>query len=397
MADIEIRPATEEDFPAMATLDGRAFGEPWKDEDVEAFRSVVDLDRFRVATDGPDLVGVAGSFAQELTVPGGAQVSAGGVTWVAVATSHRRRGLLRRLLGVIHEDIDERGEVVAMLLASEGGIYERFGYGIATRFRVCTIDRRATRIDERFVPPDLQVRIVDPHDHLDAIEEIFERYRRGRTGEVRRDAQWVRLRFHEFGTGTTTALHPDGFASWKVTAAWNDGHPAHEVRLLELVAVTPEAHAALWHTVLSIDLAGPIRSVSAVAPDDPLPYLLTNPRALRTNELNDMLWIRPHLVGPLLSARTYGTDDELVIEVDIDGRAQRWRVEGSAEGGTARKVRSRPDLTLDRAALGALCLGGVSATTLQRGRRLVARDSAALRRADAFFGTRPLPHCATGF
>lgn len=92
MPAIEIRTATEDDFPAMIRLDGRAFGEHWKDEDVEAYRPVVDFARFRLAIDGTDLVGIAGSFAQELTVAGDAQVGAGAVTWVSVATTHRRQG-----------------------------------------------------------------------------------------------------------------------------------------------------------------------------------------------------------------------------------------------------------------------------------------------------------------
>ena len=68
-----------------------------------------------------------------MTLPGGAAVPTGGVTWVSVAVTHRRQGLLGRLLEATHEDIDGRGEPLAALTASEGGIYERFGYGIASR------------------------------------------------------------------------------------------------------------------------------------------------------------------------------------------------------------------------------------------------------------------------
>ncbi|MFT3852789.1 MAG: GNAT family N-acetyltransferase [Ilumatobacteraceae bacterium] len=46
---------------------------------------------------------------------------------MGVAATHRRQGLLRRLMDACHDDIDARREPVAMLFASEGGIYERFG------------------------------------------------------------------------------------------------------------------------------------------------------------------------------------------------------------------------------------------------------------------------------
>lgn len=397
MSQISIRTPTDDDLPAMIALDGRAFGEPWTEADVEAFRPVCDLGRFRIAHDGADLIGVAGSWAHELTVPGGGIVRAGGVTWVAVATSHRRRGLLRRLMGAIHDDIAERDEPIATLTASEGGIYERFGYGIATRYRLIEIDRRRAQIADSLVPDGPSPRIVDPGEHVEEMVERFDRYRLGRVGEIARSEAWTRLRLHEFGTGCAAALHPDGFATWKVTPQWNDGHPEHELRLMELVATTPDAHAALWHTVLSHDLVGPVRSRSVMSLDDPLPFLLTDQRALRTTDLNDMLWVRPRDVRAAFEARTFGTDDSFVIEVAFADGVRRFKIEGSPDGSRVRSARTKPHLVTDQASLGALYLGGVLPSTLAAGRRLTASSPDVLRRADNFFGTSPLPHCSTGF
>jgi len=185
--------------------------------------------------------------------------------------------------------------------------------------------------------------------------------------------------------------------SWKVKAHWNGGHPAHELTLIDLVAITPEAHAALWHTVLSVDLVGPITSFRAVSIDDTLPYIVDDQRAVRTTNVNDMLWLHLRDIGAALAARTYGTDDRLVIGVDFGDRTDRWRVDGSPDGGTAKKVRSRPDLSMDRAALGAIYLGGVRPSTLARAGRIEAENADVLRRADAFFLADRLPHCVTGF
>lgn len=394
---ISIRTPTEEDMPALFELDGRAFGELWTEESIAAFRPVADLGRFRIACDGADVVGVAGSYAQELTVPGGALVGAGGVTWVSVETSHRRRGLLRRLMAAIHDDIAERGEPLATLTASEGGIYERFGYGVATRYRLIEIDRRRTQIADRFVPDGPTLRLVDPTRHVDVLVDLFDRYRRGRVGEIGRDEAWTRLRLHDYGSGCTSALHPDGFATWKVVPKWNDGHPANEVQLIDLFATTPDARAALWNAVLSIDLAGPVRSRSVLSLDDPLPFLLTDQRALRTTDLNDMLWVRPRDVRAAFEARTYGTDESFVVEVAFADGTRRFKIAGSPEGGQVRAARTRPHLVTDQASLGALYLGGVLPSTLAAGRRLTASSPDALRRADHFFGTSPLPHCSTGF
>jgi predicted acetyltransferase len=387
---IEIRTPDEADYVQATRLDGRVFGEAWSDEEVQRELALIDLTRHRVAVDGGTVVGAAGSYPFELTMPGGAFLRTGGVSFVFVGISHRRQGVLGRLMEAVHRDIDEREEPLAALTASEAGIYERFGYGVATIRRVTSIDRSRARFLPRFEPERASLRIVDHEDPalLGLLAERWDRFRRLQVGELDRPEKWLRFQIQNRGPSTTWLLHDDGFASWKVAAEWNEGHPAHDLELFDLAAATPEAHVALWHAVLSVDLVGSIRS-RIVAPDEPLPFLLEDPRALRTVELNDLLWLFPRDVAACFATRTYGTEDELVVE--SDGR--RWRV-GS---GGVRRVRSRPDLRVERSALGPLLLGGVAPTTLAAGRRLEARSSELLHRADLLFLTQPRPHTTTGF
>jgi predicted acetyltransferase len=118
---------------------------------------------------------------------------------------------------------------------------------------------------------------------------------------------------------------------------------------------------------------------------------LTNPRALETTTLNDGVWVNVRDVKVCFGARTYSTTDRIVVEAD----GSRWAIDGGPEGATCSRVKSRPDLTLDHASLGAILLGGVSASTLVAGRRAEARNDESLRRADAFFVMSPAPHCQT--
>jgi predicted acetyltransferase len=385
---IEIRVPTAEDWPAIRRADGRIFGAVYSDQDDATMRSVMDLERFRIAVDASTVVGCSGSFAFEMTLPGGASVPVGGVTWVSVAVTHRRQGLLGRLLQATHDDIDARGEPLAALTASEGGIYERFGYGIASRKRVTRLDRLRAQLRPEYVPTARAVRLVEPEEALGDVMAVWERFRRQRAGELTRSEAWWRGMFAQAGPSAVHVLHPDGYACWKAESQRHDGHPANELELYMLAAVTPDAHAALWHTVLSADLVGPIVS-SKVPIDDPLPWLLGDQRALRTTELSDGLWCNVRDVVACFGARTYGTDDDLVIEAD----GRRWRV--GASGAT--KVRARPDLVTTHAGLGALILGGQAPSNLAAGRRLEARAPEVLRRADALFVTHPAPHAQTGF
>jgi predicted acetyltransferase len=385
---IEIRTPTAEDWPAMVRADGRAFSISYSAEDIERIRTMVDLDRFRVAFEGSAVVAVAGSYEFDMTVPGGRAIPTGGVTWVSVAVSHRRQGLLRRLMDAVHDDIDARGEPLAALTASEGGIYERFGYGIASRTRISRLDRRFVQLRPEHVPAPGTVRMVDPLQSLEEIAAVWDRYRLTRPGEISQPESWWRVHAAELGDAAIHVLHADGYACWTSTPHWDDGHPAHELTVVVLAAVTPAAHRALWHTVLSTDLAGPIRSRRVVL-DDPLPWLLTNQRALRTTDLNDGVWCNVRDVVGCFGARTYGTDDELVVEAE----GRRWKIGG---GGVAR-TRSRPDLVAAPSSLGALLLGGEVPTTLAAGGRVEARNAEALRRADALFVTHPGPSCQIGF
>ncbi|MCU1388146.1 MAG: hypothetical protein JWL72_1484, partial [Ilumatobacteraceae bacterium] len=130
---IEIRQPREDDWQAICFADGRAFGNSYTPEEVAQRRALHDFSRWRIAVDDGDIVSQAASFAFDVTLPGGATVPMGGVTWVSTATTHRRQGLMRRVITAVHDDIDRRGEPLATLSASEGGIYEHVGYGIATR------------------------------------------------------------------------------------------------------------------------------------------------------------------------------------------------------------------------------------------------------------------------
>ena len=215
----------------------------------------------------------------------------------------------------------------------------------------------------------------------------WERVRPLRAGEISRSVTWLQTQIGDRGADATWVLHDDGFASWKVTSKWNDGHPGHELELHDLAAATPAAHAALWDAVLSVDLVGPIRS-RVLALDDPLPHLLNDPRALRTYELNDFVWCHVRDVPACFAARTYWTDDEVVVEA----AGTRWAI----GGGGCRRVRRRPDLVAEPSALGPLLMG-VAPTVLAARRRLTARSTAVLRRADALLTAHPAPHGMSGF
>lgn len=389
--------ANRDDVDELCELDGRNFGFRFDGDSIERIRDSFELSRFVVArdssVDGRPMVGAAGNFGLELTLPGPAVLPMAGVTWVSVSTTHRRRGIAARMMAWLDDDARSHGETVIGLTASEGGIYERFGYGVATVVRAVSIDRRRVEMLERFRAETSSVRFVDHNDHYPELCAIFDRYRRGAVGQV---AMPEFLARENFGSSSSTtqvvcALHDDGFALWQVNPDWNDGDPRHGLRLWMLCGATDEARRALWTLILSTDLAGEITSRFAVGLDDPLPYFLTNPRAVKTTHVGDHLWLKVLNAKAAFAARSYRTDDALVLELP---GGDKLRITADGVSTTRRK---RADLIVSESAVGPLLLGGVSASRLFNGGRVEAASTTILERADAFFGSSPTPHCSVAF
>jgi predicted acetyltransferase len=355
---ITFRTAEESDWEALCHVDGRNFGFGYTPEQIEKARAIHDVSRFELAFDGKEIVAIVGVFSLQVTIPGSRRLPMGGLTWVSTSATHRRQGLLTQLMARSLADVDRRGEPVAMLGASEGGIYERYGFGVATQLRATSIDRRLAQLRPEFRPKAGSVRFVHGGKAQSHVAEVWSRFQRDRVGEVERSEAWHRFLFDVRATerdGFSPSFyiaHRDGYAVYRILMQWNNGKPAHNLDLIEFVATTLDAHAALWHTLLGVDLVGPITS-RQVPIDDPLPHLLTNPRALETTTLHDGVWVNVRDVKACFGARTYGTTDRIVVEAD----GARWAIDGGPEGATCSRVRSRPDLSVDHASLGAMLLG----------------------------------------
>jgi predicted acetyltransferase len=395
---IAITTPTEDQWPEMFEADCRAFGFSPDPGEIEMRRPLIDLSRFRIAVDRRQIVGVAGSYGFDVTLPGGATVPMSGVTWVSVAATHRRGGLLTRLMEACHADAHERGEPVAMLFASEGGIYERFGYGIATEMRGVTVERTAARFRHELSPDRGAVQYLGADEAAEHRQRLWPDFRRLRPGELSRDAAWhhaITTMWSKPRGGMSHAFflaHDQGYAAYRIADKWTAHGPQHRMEISELAALTQQAHLDLWHTIIGVDLVATIDQ-RALPLDDPLPYYFTDGRVVRTTSLKDGLWANVLDVGVCFGARAYGTADRMVIE----SAGKRWAIEHDGVESSCRPVRTRPDLIVSRSSLGALLLGGVRASQLVAAGRITPRSDGAARRADAFFLATPAPNCQTYF
>ncbi|HYA09453.1 MAG TPA: GNAT family N-acetyltransferase, partial [Gaiellaceae bacterium] len=177
----DVRPCRDSDEAARAVFAiGQYFGAMPDEERIGRFLQVHELERMHATFDGGEIIGGAGAYTYDFTVPGGSLPCAG-VTVVGVTPTHRRRGVLRAMMNAQLADVHERGEPIAALWASEETIYGRFGYGIASWQGEMSIPR----VWSAFAQPlerRGQTRFVTAEEGAELFPPVWEALRRQRPG-----------------------------------------------------------------------------------------------------------------------------------------------------------------------------------------------------------------------
>lgn len=387
---LTLHSVTDADWAGMALLGNTAFGEVNHPDSMSAWQQMVPADGGVVMRDGGgdgDIVGQSIYIDLTLTVPGGGVLPAAGISYVAVAPTHRRRGILRSMYTELHQRIADAKYPIAALTASEGGIYGRFGYGPATTVHLMTIDRRFAQFHAS-VPDPGGVRLVKPAEHRDALAGIYDRWRLRTPGGLAcptplwDDLLADRENTRDGGSELFAFLHPDGYALYRV-----HGEESRTLRVREVTAVTPDAHIALWRALLGMDL---MEKVSIwTHPGEVVPYLLTNPRLARVTSSSDDMWVRIMDVPAALEARRYQVDLDTVLDVTDGFRDDGGRYALKIRDGRARctPTDAPADIELDLDVLGSLYLGSHRPESFVAANRLRGKDSEMVQRLDAAFAS----------
>ncbi|EST21680.1 hypothetical protein N566_27270 [Streptomycetaceae bacterium MP113-05] len=415
---LDIRTLAEDDVPSWlrAVAVGFLNGTEVTDEQVAVRRGGMDLDRTHGVFTGDRCVGTFRTTPQRMTVPGGAALPSCAVTNVTVSPTHRRRGLLTRMMGGAMRDAKERGDAFASLIAAEYPIYGPHGFGPAAWITEFAVDVPRAGLDRRYAGPAEgggRVELVELDEFRRLAPEFHERFRTQphRQGVIDRPARWWRVntgqeRFPDDGWKRPfCAVHKDadGVVQGTVTYTvqhdtWHNKLPHNTLSVDKLEAATPQAERALWHFLLSVDWVTILRS-GLRAPDDLLPLLLPDPRAARIDACADFLWLRPLDVPRMLGARTYAAPGTLVLDLhDEAGLAGgRFRLEAGPDGADCGPTTDEADLSMDVSELGTLYLGDEAATRLVTLERVSEHVPGAATTADALLRTARRPWCPDVF
>jgi predicted acetyltransferase len=388
----------------------RAFGGVHESpEEKELYGALTEVDRSIGVWDGDECVGTAGAFGFRVTVPGGAEVPAAGVTMVSVAATHRRRGVLTSMMRRQLDDVRSWGEPLALLTASEPAIYGRFGYGAATFQVNAEIDTSRVRLSVPDGTDDVRLRYAAPADALDACEAVYARLVPGRPGMLARRPGWERMGLldpeskREGASPLQCVLarregEVTGYARFRVRPGWGSEGPAGTVVLEDLAGLDPATEAALWRFLFDIDLTTTLAARGRPV-DEAWQYQVSDIRRCRPG-LRDGLYVRPVDVGAALAARTYQAPVDVVFEVEdafCPWNEGRWRLSGDAKGASCERTSDAADLALSVRELGAAYLGGVSLASLGAAGRVRQVRPGALAEASVAFASDVAPWLPHGF
>jgi predicted acetyltransferase len=402
----ETRPVRPDEIGAFLSACEAAFGDGAEEAFIERFRRLHPADRTLAVFDGEEIVGTAGSYPFTVSVPGG-EVAAAGVTVVGVKPTHRRRGLLRAMMTKQLADVRDRNEPIAVLWASEGSIYQRFGYGPGSTILAASIERARTRLLGRSDRSGT-ARLIDEDEAVKILPAVYERARAQIPGLFTRSEDWWRLhtmaddRASRRGAGPLfrmvweDAKGPQAYALYRVKSEWDVTSKA-VLRVREAMAVTRAAEEQLWRFLLGMDL---VETIEVWLPQDtPLPLMVEEPNRLNLR-VADGLWTRVVDLPEALQARSFAADGAVTMAVRDelcpwnDGT---WRIQVRDGRADVARASDDPDLALSAREIGALYLGGTRATQLLRAGSIHECTRGAAAVADAIFASPRPPYCSEIF
>ena len=397
---IEIRPANADELPALLRILTESLAQPI--EDFAALQPEFTLCAF----DDGRPASIHGSWPLTMRFNGKA-VPISGVTTVSTDTIDRQRGYLRKLITRHFEDLHEEGErPMAVLFASQAAIYQRYGYAVVSTQYSYEIEPRYIQFNEPLeTPGTLRYLNPDPDADFGTLVGIYRQYRENRTGEVHRGKpMWDAGILAPVPKGQTRAVvtyeedgELQGYAIYRTgpgDAPWPESN--HKCIIDDIAWLTPQAYRAFWETFAKLQLSNRIEWGN-VAPDDPLPHLLLEPRMLRRRSSDQMLARIVDIEGSF-RGRGYGESERLTFGIEDDictWNTGNWQIyTGPDDAEVTRLEAGTPDITLRPGTLAMLLFGQLTASEAARYGKLTVNNADALPTWDKTLRTRFEPFTA---
>ena len=355
------RPARPDEIDDVARLEAHSFPSPerghewWEDYLVNGPHG--GLESLWVGEDDGRVVGACQLLWLRQWI-GGVDMRVMGLGGVAIAPTHRKRGMATRMLTAGFEHARERGDVGSALFPFRAAFYEGLGYGLAG-------EAHQYQLPPMLLPDDkehrMRVRLVDGDDDEAAMRAVYrEAARNLQTGQLERTERTWRKSWGRDDQAAVLYWGESGEAEGYAIVRYRADLPIDRrfIEVEERVWLTLAAQRGLYGWLST--LGDQWREVVYRAhPEENFGDQLSEPRLPLMAAPNWGLWFPSAtlLRGPMfrvlsvreaLEARTLASDTELtlvleVADLQVPENAGPWRVR--MEGGAMHVERDRGGAT----------------------------------------------------
>lgn len=408
MSEFEFRPVAADEMPQVRALGAYVFASIREDETED---DPLRPEWTHVALHAGHVVATSAGFPFKVRLNGRGAM-ADGVTAVGTDPGFRRRGLVRRMITDRLTMAHENSQPVAILWASMGAIYQRFGYGLASTHVEYSFDPRFAAFQFGAVPSG-HTRRLPKKEAIPVISKLYRAFIEPRNLLLHRAPVLWDLPFRiRDKRQTYCAVHyggdgeADGYLLYS-TKSSDDG-PGDESVADQAMTITDfvwrdmNGYRGLWEFIRSHDLVAKV-STAFAAEDDPVLGALLEPRILN-RRTSDGIWLRVVDVAAALAARGYDLAGETTLEIAEDSECP-WNVgtfrlatdATQAEAEKTQATSGSAEVQITTQGLASLLAGHASLSQLVRVGRAEAKNAKRLPALDALFSTRYRPHCMNGF
>ncbi|MFC5471495.1 enhanced intracellular survival protein Eis [Cohnella suwonensis] len=307
----------------------------------------------------------------------GRKLAMGGIAGVATWPDARRQGCVSKLLSHALETMKKDGHSISMLHPFSFPFYRKFGWEMTVERKKYTIPTRL--LPARLYVPGLVKRVAKPD--FEALNRVYSAYASRYSGTLARNDDWWENKI----------LTKNGtWAVYENESGQTEGYVFYDVAdskltVHDMANTTEKARVALWTYIANHDSM--IEEATLIAPiDDPLPFLLSDPRIKQE--------ILPYFMSRIVDAEAFvrqyawapGTDGESVALRIADAQAP-WndglfRLDWSSNGEgklartTEQEESANGTISCDIQALTAMLLGNRRPAFLREYGRIVGSDTA---------------------
>ncbi|MFS0725939.1 enhanced intracellular survival protein Eis [Paenibacillus sp. 1P07SE] len=269
---MELRTLTADEVDASLELAMYAFQFKLSEQELAQVRSQAKPHETWGVFEGKELV------AQLTLLPltaylAGKPMAMGGIAGVSTWPEHRRKGAVGKLMIQALEQMRQNGQTISFLTPFDFQFYRRYGWEMYVEYKAYTLNT-ALLPSRRQVEGTITRYSELNKELVNVIAPLYEVYASGYNGTLARKEDWWFTSIFRRNQGQVAVFNnadgaPRGYVFYKVAD--------REFVVHELVYLDTEARQGLWNFIANHDSM--IERVQLKAPsDDPLPYLLPNPR-----------------------------------------------------------------------------------------------------------------------